>query len=881
MSEPFEGARWIARPVPASQRIIRQIARTRTDWAGPGQILAQTFTAPGPVTAVNVDLVGPGDAVEAHSADVRFVVSLERADGETVAERVWEGPQLVWDYFGPFLDVNPPAPPGEYRVVLRVDRGRVGWSSTDEVDPEADDGVSPRPVIGVATVNGAPVPGVRMLGVDTLPAPNPVFRRTFALASAATEATLSAVALGTGVIRVNGHRVGDEMLEPAVTDYDKTVLYRRWDIAHLVKEGSNEIEIHAGRERYSARGGDTWGWHLAPWHREPVVCARLDVVGVGGTETLVTDETWEVSPGPVVERLFRGEDWLVEGAAAIAEPATVVTAPSGMLREAHLPPVRALPPVAAPLVEALDARRTVYDFAEVMVGRVRARVSGPAGAVIRVVSGEQRAADGAVICDNFLVPGEAQVDTLTLERDVEDFVWEPQFGYRGFRWMQIEVSGGARVEQVRAVPLYADVDRRGDLRVGEPTLEWIDTALPRTFRNNLHGIPTDTPIYEKNGWTADAHLATEALLHHFDLRESFGKWMDDHVDAQGADGSIPQIIPTPGWGRATDPTWSSSAVLIPWYLYREYGDRALLERVAPMVRKFADHVLGALGDDGVWRGRTWGDWLSPGHMVGPEGMAPIATVMTVTLLEHAALILNELDGHDAEVSRLRDSAARVGRAYHDAWFDAEHGVYAVDGVGYRQALNILPLAFGVVPSEHVASVRAGLIADIESRTDGHIDCGAVGVRHLLPVLSAAGRDDLAITVLTTRTRPGWGAWFEAGESTLLESWDVDSRSRNHYFLGSVDAWIQQRVGGLRVDEPGWTRFEVAPVADSRIDRASIRHTTPLGDAAVAWRRGPGGWSIDVTVPPGASAIVRVPGHERALSEGRHHVRFGVAPDEAG
>ncbi len=123
---------------------------------------------------------------------------------------------------------------------------------------------------------------------------------------------------------------------------------------------------------------------------------------------------------------------------------------------------------------------------------------------------------------------------------------------------------------------------------------------------------------------------------------------------------------------------------------------------------------------------------------------------------------------------------------------------------------MLPLAFGVVPDEHVTSVRRSLVDDLEQRTGGHLDCGAVGVRHLLPVLSAAGRDDLALTVLTQRTAPSWGWWFENGETTLLESWDPDARSRNHYFLGSVAAWIQQRVGGLRVTEPGWTAFEISP-----------------------------------------------------------------------
>lgn len=520
--------------------------------------------------------------------------------------------------------------------------------------------------------------------------------------------------------------------------------------------------------------------------------------------------------------------------------------------------------------ERLDESRTVYDFGQVMVGRIRCRVTGGAGAVVRVRSGEQRGDDGSVVCANALIAGEAQLDTLRLETAVMDHSWEPQFGYRGFRWMQVETVGDITVNEVRAVPLYADIERVGSMTVSEPILEWIDTATARTFRNNLHGIPTDTPIYEKNGWTADAHLATEGLLHHFDLREAFGKWMDDHADAQGIDGSIPQIIPTPGWGRASDPAWSSSAVLIPWYLYREYGEPKILRRSAPTIRRFADHIVDLL-DGGLWKGRTWGDWLSPGHAVGPEGMAPIGTIMAVTILQHTASVLAALD--DPAAAEYTSAAHRTATRYHDEYFDAETGTYAVPGAGYRQALNILPLAFHTVPAENLTSVRAGLIDDLENRTDGHLDCGALGVRHLLHVLSDAGRDDLAITVLTRRTRPGWGVWFTSGESTLLESWDADARSRNHYFLGSVAAWIQQHVGGMQLTAPGWRRFDIAPVLDDRITHASIRHQTPLGEARCAWERGPGGWRFRVTVPGEASARIRVPGHERVLTGGDHTVRL--------
>lgn len=875
MTQAPENATWIARPVPRAQRIIRQITASRVDWAEPGHTLGQAFRAEGPVVAVSIDLTGPRGAADPFAADVRFTVALQTAGGDVVAERLFEGPQLVWDYFGALLDVSPPAPPGDYIVTLRAERETIGWSAADAAAPGTDDGVSPLPVTGAALADGEPVSGARLIGVETLPAPNPLFRRVVTLAGPPASAQLSACVLGVGVVRVNGVRVGDEMLEPAVTDYGKTVLQRTWDVTHLLRTGANEVLIAAGRERYAARGGDVWGWNLAPWHREPVASARLDMVAADGSVTSIgTDASWETAAGPVeAERLFRGEDWVIREAAPVWAPATVVEPPAGRLRHATAPGVRALAPRAARVVVPLGERRTVHDFGEVMTGRIRCRVSGGPGGSVRVLSGEQRASDGSVVCDNYLVAGEAQVDTVRLETAAEDLEWEPQFGYRGFRWMQVETDGGARVEEVRAVPLYTSLERAGEFGCDEPVVEWIDAATARTFCNNLHGIPTDTPIYEKNGWTADAHLATEGLLHHFDLRASFGKWIGDHIDAQGPAGDIPQIIPTPGWGRASDPAWSASAVLIPWYLYREYGDRAILERCAAMIGGFADRVVDRL-NSGLWPGRTWGDWLAPGHMVGPEGMAPIGTIMAVSVLQHTAAVLRELGSGSA--GDYAAAAARTAQAYHAAYFNPAAGCYAVPEVGYRQVLNILPLAFGVVPEQFVPSVRASLIADLEGRTDGHLDCGAVGVRHLLPVLSQAGRDDLALTVLTRRTPPGWGSWYASGESTLLESWDETARSRNHYFLGSVSAWIQQRVGGLRLTEPGWRRFEIAPLDDPRVSRARIRHRTPLGDARVVWERGPGGWRLEVTVPPDAVATVRIGPARRELPAGEHVVHVGSA-----
>lgn len=868
----FGTAQWIARAVPASTRVLRNIASDRVDWASPDRTLGQVFEASGPVVAVSISLTEPRGVDDPYTSDVDFTVALRRHDGREFASRRWTGPQLVWDSFGVLLEVDPPAPPGTYRIEVRSNRGEIGWLSGVGGSASPDDGISPVAVTSGALIDGHPVPGVRTIGVDTIPAPNPMFRRGFVLDTLPETAMLSASVLGTGVVMINGRRVGVEALEPAVTDYDRTVLFRTWDVGHLLVLGENEIEVHAGRERYAARGGDVWGWNLAPWHREPVALLRLAMEDPAGTsQAIETGPEWQAAPGSVaVERLFRGEDWVVRRNPPAWEPAVVVSAPRGELRRAEFEPVTPGPTLAPRVSTAIDDHRTVHDFGDVMVGRLQCRVTGSAGAAIRVRSGEQRAHDGSVVCDNSLVAGEAQLDTLVLETDVDDEPWEIRFGYRGFRWIQVEIRGDARIHGVRAVPLYTELPVVGELSTDEPVLAWINDATARTFRNNLHGIPTDTPIYEKNGWTADAHLATEGLLHHFDLRAAFTKWLEDHRDAQAFDGSIPQIIPTPGWGRESDPAWSSSAVFIPWYLYREYGDAGVLEQALPMVVGFADSLIDRL-ERGLWTRRTWGDWLAPGYHLGPEGMRPVGTIMAAAALQRTAAVLRELE--DPRAQHYGDVADQVALRYDQEYFDPATESYRVPGVGYRQVLNILPVAFDLIPPHRRAPVQRSLIGDLEKRTFGHLDCGAIGVRHLLPVLSEAGRDDLALTVLTQRTRPSWGAWYEAGESTLMESWEADARSRNHYFLGSAASWIQQRVGGLRLTEPGWRRFEVLPIDDPRVTRASMRHRTPRGDVAIRWERGPSGWRVELLVPEETTADVRIAGGEQSLQSGRHLLRI--------
>ncbi|MGY0390600.1 family 78 glycoside hydrolase catalytic domain [Nocardioides sp. WG-D5] len=859
-------ADWISLPVAAANRNLVTKGRISVEWTTQ-DCLSQMFTSPGPFVAVHADLTGE------NMVDVAFDLEVVDSAGRVVATRTVDGPQHLWDRFMHFVALPHPAPAGTYELKLRPLRGKVGWFLADERFDQEDDGITPLALVGPALTNGERRPGVRAAAVETVPAPNPVFKASFRVDGRVASARLSAVALGNGIVTINGAVVGDAILDPAPTDYSARVLYRRWDVTDHLHSGDNEIEIHAGRGTFAARGANVWGWNLAPWHQEPIARARLDwSLHSGQHGVLTTSGGWQAKAGSTVsELLFGGEtSTSEENVHGSWVEATATSGPTGVVCAARLPPMREIE-ILRPVSEtALGKGRTLYDFGTLITGWPRMSIRGSAGSAVRIASGEALSPDGRVETHNFLVAGPSQVDVHRFEVEDEIAGWGPRFGYRGFRWVEVSTQGDASVSEITGVLAHTDIAPASDFDTDEPVLTWADAAFRRTFLNNMQGIPTDTPIYEKNGWTADAMLATEAIMHHVDVRATFGKWMQDHADSQGSDGVVPQIVPSPGFGRAADPGWSGSTVIIPWQLYWEYGDLDQLAASAPTIERYCDALL-SISRGRLWPIRSWGDWLAPGFELAPEGAAPAATMMMTSVLQHAARIMSVI-GQPHVARDLSVAAEESARAYHVAYFDEKAGTYRVPGVSYRQSMSILPLAFGTVPPELRPSVASSLIEDIEGRTKGHLDAGAIGARHLLHVLSDLGRDDLALTVATQRTRPGWGIWFEDGETTLMESWDADARSRNHYFLGAALSWVHQRVGGLRAAAPGWEHIEIRPIDDPRITRGMLTHRTVRGEAALSWRRLEDRYDLDVTIPPGATGLVQLPSGPVDLVEGHHRLQ---------
>jgi alpha-L-rhamnosidase len=699
----------------------------------------------------------------------------------------------------------------------------------------------------------------------------PLLRRAFGVAVPVERARLYASGLAYAELRLNGRRIGDAVLDPGFTDYDDTVLYVTHDVTDLLQVGDNVLGAELGRGFFGMRTPNVWRWHQAPWTGDPRLLARLVITHTDGSVTEIRSDTnWRMTSGPTVsDSLYAGETydarlaqpgWDAAGFDDSAwSPATVLTAPRGTIRAQEHEPIRVIEEVAPTELASPQEGVWVADFGRTTAGWTRLKVTAPAGTKISLLHGETLTPAGLVAAVNQHVGGDRfQLDEyVAAGNGVEE--WEPRFSYKGFRYVQVDGLDGTPPELTLCV-VHSDVPAASRFSTSQRLYEQIEQAMRRAVLNNLHGIPTDTPAFEKNGWTGDAQVGAPTMTGLLDLARFFTKWLADLRDSQQEDGRLPVIVPSGGWGLtelspATE--WSTVYPFLLREMHRCYGDERLLADHWDAVLRYVDSELARVVD-GLSLS-VLGDWIPPGY---PDGPPPEDRRLTGTAYLHRAVIavaeIGEVLGRTSEADRLRKSAAELGDGLSRAFLDSDQGLYRTDNdPDYRQTSNALPLAFGLVPEDLIPRVAANLVADVEAR-GFHLNTGCLGVGVLLPVLTAHGHADVAAKIALQRTYPSWGYWFDQGADTMWEMWEADTRSRNHYFQGTVAQWLFENVAGLRNLANGWERILVRPDAREQVDSASLRTDTVRGRVAVSWHRVGRAFELDVQVPVGSTASVHVP-----------------------
>lgn len=705
--------------------------------------------------------------------------------------------------------------------------------------------------------------------------PAPFFRKTFHLDKIPEISEVFICGLGYYELYLNGKKVGDHVLDPTPTQYEKRVLYVKYDVTACLKKGENALGVVLGNGWYNASTPEVWNFDKASWRDYPKLILDLEIEG---KNILHSDASWKSKTGPIVfdalrngehydARLELGEwhspgyddkDWECAGAA---------WPPGGELHLQTMPACKVMSTIAPVQQKILPNGDLVLDFGQNLTGWLRLKVTGEAGTSVAIRYAERLHQDGSIDNEHlkkFILGGEFQTDHYTLKGTPNE-IWEPRFTYHGFQYAQITSSQPVAFHSHEARLVHTAFEKVGDFDSSDEMLCRIHRTTLWSYIGNFTGIPTDCPHREKNGWSGDAHLASEAGLFHFDVSSSYAQWMEGFADSQRASGQLPAIVPTSGWGFnwGSGPAWDSAFFLIPWNVYLFTGELAIFKTHFEAMKKYLAYV-GAMSENHI-ASFGLGDWgHDPKRITDPALTSTAFYYSGVLILSQVAGLL----GRKKEKRQYAELAARIREAFNRTFYRGE-GIYAN---GEPTALGTA-LYHGLAEESEKPKIARAL-AQVVEKNSFKPDFGILGSKCVPRALSEYGYAGHAFRLLTQTDFPGWGHWMNQGANTLWGNWDGKG-SRNHIMFGDVSAWMMRYPAGIHPDpkHPGFQHFFVRPQVVGDLSWVKASHVSPFGKISVEWTIQNFPFEIKIHVPRKTSATLTLPGGEvRRLRSGEHMIK---------
>lgn len=753
---------------------------------------------------------------------------------------------------------------------------------------------------------------VAWIAADQQPADGSAYllRKSFRVGSEVRSARIYATALGLYELRLNGRRVGEDVLTPGWTDYERTLQYQVYDVTEMMKRGENAIGAIVGDGWFAGTIGLSDARHNYGTHT--AFSMVLDITYADGrTESVTSDESWTGARAPIVySDIYGGEVY----DARLQQPgwdqpafddsgwssATLHPSPGVALVAQTGPPVRRIEEITPKRIFRSPAGKLVADMGQNMVGWVRLRVRGAAGTLVHLRHAEVLDAAGEIYTENLRTA--AQSVEYILDGDGVE-VFEPHFTFFGFRYVEISgYPGEPTADDITGIVLHSDMRRIGWFETSNADLNQLQHNIVWGQRGNFLDVPTDCPQRnERLGWTGDAQVFSPTAAFNYDVNGFFRKWLRDLASEQLPSGSVPWVVPDvirkfevgairagsdeviPAAGAAG---WGDAATIIPWNLYLHSGDVDFLHDQLPSMMRWVDYQAERAGPDRIWDGDfhfgDWLDWFSIGTGAS-FGSTPENLVATAYFARSAEIV-----GKAAAVigdSQVAERYARLHSEIRRAFVTAFVGNDGSVGKNTQTAL-VLALDFDLVPESLRARSAALLAADV--RTRGHLTTGFLGTPRLLPVLTRFGYTAESYQLLMRRDLPSWLYPVSRGATTIWERWDgirpdgtfqdPSMNSFNHYAYGAVGEWMYSTITGIAVDEdaPGFQHVIVAPQPGGGLTSAVAEYEGPYGRVRSKWALdGDSHMSVHVDIPPNSRARIILP-----LSANANVLESGVSLTEA-
>ena len=726
-------------------------------------------------------------------------------------------------------------------------------------------------------------------------------RGDFAVRPGIRAAYACTTALGLYNFYLNGTKVSTDEMTPGWTSYNRRLLYQTYDVTALLHPGTNRAGAMLGAGWYKGvmgltRARNNYGDRTA---FSMQLTLQYDN---GTTEIVTTDASWQGTTAPVTfSEIYHGEEYdaalelpgWADAAAPDAAPAgrwhgvETVTYPAAQLYAQAAGKVSVRNRLPAQRIFTTPAGETVVDFGQNMAGRVEITATGGPGDVAELRCFEELDADGNAYLANLRKARTimrykfAQPGTVT---------WHPQFTYMGFRYaLVVQWPGTPRAENFTAYTLHTAMEPAGQFQCSEPLVNGLHHNITWGLKSNFLDVPTDCPQRdERLGWTGDAQIFSETACWLADTWTFYTKWLSDLVADQLPDGGVTNVVPnieehhTEGnWLMRTSPYgmsgWADAATIIPWVVYKMYGDASILRNQYASMCRWVDFMTTHTRDDLFTFMTQLGDWVAldaePGSFFGATPTALTSQAYYALSARILALTASVL-GKAADTEKYTAVYKNAKDAFIKNFFDAEGTLTA-----QTQTAHILALRFDLTPEKWRAKTVQRLLQLLDER-GGHLVTGFLGTPYFCAALSENDCLKQAYDLLLKKDFPGWLYQVAQGATTVWEHWDgrrpdgtmwsAGMNSFNHYAYGAIGAWLYSTVLGLgqQAGTAGFTAARLAPRPGGGLNWAEGWHETPLGRYALRWEKDAVKTNVTFSVPANAEAeLVLEPGAQVIATDG--------------
>jgi|YelNatPaOPRAMG01_1025707.scaffolds.fasta_scaffold09217_4 alpha-L-rhamnosidase len=706
-------------------------------------------------------------------------------------------------------------------------------------------------------------------------------RKEFYAPQRIRRATAYICGLGLFELYINGRKIGNQVLAPALSQYNVRSFYMTFDVTKDIAKGKNAIGVILGNGRFFAvrHGGaqpppiENYGF--------PKMIFQLNIEYTDGTEeSVVSDTTWRVTAnGPITanneydgetydarKRMpgwdkvgFNDSNWM---------RAERVGDPSEHLSAQMIAPIKIMQTVKPISMKEIRQDVYVYDMGQNMVGWASLKVRAKRGTRIIMRFAE------------ILLPS-GELDTASLRaRQTDVYIadgkglekWQPRFTYHGFRYVElIGYPGRPNLNTIEGKVVYDDVRTIGHFRCSSEIVDKIYKAAYWGIRGNYRSIPTDCPQRdEREGWEGDRLATSYGESYIFDNNALYSKWMTDIADAQKLSGSLPDLAPAYWPFYSDDVTWPSAIIIIPDHLYKQFGNLGVIADHYAAMRKWLLYMKDKYMKNYLIPRDSYGDWcmppidrkvihstdssnITPGDFIGSAYFYYCLNLMS----EYAHLL-----GKKADSTEFSSLAGKVRAAINNTFLNRDSLYYANNTV----TANAIALYFDIPPKNLRKKVFDNIVYRTVHRYKDHTSCGLIGQQWIMRTLTNCGRPDIALKFAENTTYPSWGYMIKHGATTIWELWNGDTappdmNSRNHVMLlGDFVIWLYQDLAGIKPDEadPGYKHIIMKPYPVGNLKFVEASYLSMYGPIKSDWNLKGKVFSWHIDIPSNTTATIYIP-----------------------